>query len=348
MSVRDFVKSEANLRSRVKFYKNRISEIQKYLSSHPQEWGRFQSEFNQEINGIFRDLMLFEKESVKNGNEEKVYKLKMFFGRWFRNDFVKGRYIEHSMGKPYGYAGDFEIIDMIYRNSPSSLGLERLYDNYFQMSAISIAVRNRKEDFKKMILDFAQKSPKKSLKVMDLASGPCRDVCELILGNHLVSKKVQFDCYDSDPNSIQYAKKILENHPSVSFFNQNAVRIALMKDVVAKIPHKYDVIFSTGLFDYLDYGVSVRLIENLKKILNEEGVLAISDVRDKFSNPSIYFMEWVADWSLIYRGDDEFRKIFLDAGFTEKNLSCSYEQQGVMQYIFATNENPSIFPGNLA
>lgn len=91
------------------------------------------------------------------------------------------------------------------------------------------------------------------------------------------------------------------------------------------------------VFDYLDYGVSVRLISNLKKILADGGILAISDVRDKFSNPSIYFMEWVGDWSLIYRGDDEFRNIFLDAGFLKKDLSCSYEQQGVMQYALATN-----------
>lgn len=348
MSVRDFVKSEANLRSKVKFYKNRISEIQKYLSSHPQEWGRFQSEFNQEINGIFRDLMLFEKENVKHENEEKVYKLKMFFVHWFRDDFAKGRYIKHSLEKPYGYAGDFEIIDAIYENSPNSFGLERLYDNYFQMSSISIAVRNRKEDFKKMISDFVERNSRKNIRIMDLASGPCREIYELLYAEHLKFEKVQFDCYDSDSNSIKYAQTLLKTHSSVTFFNQNAVRIALMKDVTMKIPHKYDIIFSTGLFDYLDYDVSVRLIANLKKILNEGGILAISDVRDKFSNPSIYFMEWVADWSLIYRGDDEFCNIFLDAGFAAENLSCNYEQQGVMQYIFATNENPSIFPGNLA
>ncbi|MDP3921714.1 MAG: class I SAM-dependent methyltransferase [Candidatus Omnitrophota bacterium] len=338
MSVQASIKSESNLRSRVKFYKKWIDEIQKYLSSQPQEWGRFQSEFNQEVNGVFRDLMLFEKETIKRGSEEKVYKLKMFFVRWFREDFVRGWYIPHSVKQPYGYAGDFEIIDLIYKNNPNSLGLERLYDNYFQMSAISIAVRNRKEDFKKIISNFVQKSPKKNLKIMDLASGPCRDVYELLCEKHLEPKNVQFDCYDSDPNSSQYAKQILESHPSVAFFNQNAVRIALMRDVAVKIPYKYDVIFSTGLFDYLDYGVSVRLISNLKKLLADGGILAISDVRDKFSNPSIYFMEWVAEWNLIYRPDDEFRNIFLEAGFSRNNLSFDYEQQGVMQYVIAKSD----------
>jgi len=81
--------------------------------------------------------------------------------------------------------------------------------------------------------------------------------------------------------------------------------------------------------------VAVRLVSNLKKLLKKGGTLAISDVRDKFSNPSIYFMEWVADWELIYRDDDNFRRIFLDAGFDKSQLTFAYEQQGVMQYIIA-------------
>jgi len=63
--------------------------------------------------------------------------------------------------------------------------------------------------------------------------------------------------------------------------------------------------------------------------------MAISDVRDKFSNPSVHFMEWVGDWSLIYRDDDRFRRLFIQAGFTKADLEIDYEQQGILQYILA-------------
>ncbi len=97
-----------------------------------------------------------------------------------------GKYLEHSLNKPYGYAGDFEIIDMIYQNAPRSLGFARLYDNYFQMSTISIAVRNRKEDFKAIILDQLKKNRDKKLRILDLASGPCRDISEVVgFGNRV-------------------------------------------------------------------------------------------------------------------------------------------------------------------
>jgi len=104
----------------------------------------------------------------------------------------------------------------------------------------------------------------------------------------------------------------------VKFFRENAVRLALKKDVGSFISHRYDVIYSTGLFDYFDYRICVRLVQNLKKLLKPGGLLAISDVRDKFSNPSVHFMEWVGDWNLVYRDDENFRKVFPRSGIPKR------------------------------
>ena len=278
---------------------------------------------------------------IQSGNQwyfqrvDVIYKLKRLFVERFRADFVAGKYLQHSLGKPYGYAGDFEIIDMIYQNDPVSIGFDRLYDNYFQMSTICVAVRNRKEDFKRLIAEAIRDAKSQKYYLLDLASGPCRDLHEVYAGHEFQGTEGEVHCYDADQHAIDYAKKLNSRYPQLHYFRENAVRMALIKDIEAKIPQKYDLIYSTGLFDYLDYRVAVRLVSNLKKLLKKGGTLAISDVRDKFSNPSIYFMEWVADWELIYRDDDNFRRIFLDAGFDKSQLTFAYEQQGVMQYIIA-------------
>src|SRR5262249_23486245 len=143
---------------------------------------------------------------------------------------------------------------------------------------------------------------------------------------------VYFDCYDNDEVAIEYAKKIL-NNPNVTFVKQNVVRLALKKNIYELISSKYDIIYSIGLFDYLYYNVAVRLIAYLSKLLLPGGLLAIFDVHEKFANPSVYFMEWIGDWNLIYRHAEEFRRIFLDAGFEKSKLQCRFEQQGLMQYI---------------
>lgn len=329
---------ELPLRSKIKHYKNKAREIESSLSKRPSEWGKFQSEFNSEVNGIFRDIMNFEKINLASGYEDKVYKLKRLFINRIRKIFVRGVYIDWSLRKPFGYAGDYKIIDDIYQNNPSTNGFDRLFDNYFQMSAISVAVRNRKEDLKRFAFNFINSRPNHQLKIMDLAAGPCRDVKEIFSADNISNKNIIFDCYDNEDKAIEFAKTLLARFHNVNFFKENALRIAFRKNINSIIDKKYDLIYSAGLFDYFSERIAVRIIHNLKKILNHNGIIFISNVRDKYSNPSVHFMEWVGDWNLVYRDDEEFKKIFIEAGFKQDELEIQYEQQGIMQYIIASNK----------
>jgi len=329
---------ESSLRGKIKHYKGMAHEIEKYLLASPNEWGKFQSEFNLEVDSIFRDIMNFEKENIASDREDRVYKLKRLFINRIRSTFIRGDCIDASLRKPFGYSGDFRIIEDIYENNPSTTGFNRLFDNYFQMSAISIAVRNRKNDFKRMIVEFIKDRKNSPLRIMSLASGPCREIREMFSENLDLCENVVFDCYDNDENSIKFASTLLSNFLNVNFLKENAMRIAFRKNIYSLIDKKYDIIYSTGLFDYFEEKISIRIIENLKKILKPGGVLLISDVRDKYSNPSVHFMEWVGDWNLVYRDDESFREIFCKAGFDKKDLEPRYEQQGILQYIIGISK----------
>ena len=328
---------EKSLLGKIKTYKALAREIRQCLDEKPEDWGRFQSDFNGELNGIFREIMVFEKQRLVKGDEDSVYKLKSLFVSRLRKEFLYGDYVVRSLNKPYGYAGDFKIIDDIYRNNPETQGFGRLFDNYYQAAAISVAVRNRKEDFKKIILSAVKERRSREIKIMDLASGPCREIQELLAGELKECPRVTFDCYDQDENAWSYAKSLLrEDVRRVQFVKENVVRIALKKNIEEQMPQRYDLIYSTGLFDYLDKRIATRLVENLRKILKPGGCLAVSDVREKYKNPSVHFMEWVGEWNLVYRSDDEFHKIFVEAGFRDKELSFGADQQGLLQYIVGT------------
>lgn len=332
------INMEPSLRIKLKKYKKRAAEIENYLSNHPHEWGKFQGELNAEVNMIFRDIMNFEREMLSIGREDKVYKLKQIFIDRIRELFLKGSYNEWSLRKPYGYAGDFKIIDEIYRNSPSTNGFIRLFDNYFQMSAISVSVRNRKEDFKSLISNLIKENSGKRLRIMNLASGPCREIHEILCEGKGMLDNVDVDCYEHDERAIEYAKSLLGSCNNVNFFKENALRIAFRKNIESLIKHKYDLIYSTGLFDYFNERTGVALIKSLKQLMISNGVLAISTMRDRYNNPSVHYMEWVGDWNLVYRDEIEFKRIFGTAGFETEHLEIKYEQQGIMQYIVARNE----------
>ena len=329
---------ETTLRTKIKLYKKRAQEVERYLSGHPEKWGKFQHEFNSEVDGIFRDIMIYEKTNLAKGNLEKVYKLKKLFINKIRKLLMRKEYFQWSMKRPLGYSGDYKIIDDIYQNNPTTTGFDRLFDNYFQMCAISVGVRNRKEDFKKIISNFVhKKAHKKPVRIMSLACGSCRDIQEMLLNNMVSNKNTIFDCYDHEENALEYAKGLLASFSNINFIQENALRLAATKHITSKVKKRYDIIYATGLLDYLNDRITIRLIANLRRLLRIDGILIISNVRDKYSNPDAHYMEWTGDWNLIYRDDNEFKKLFLDAGFVNNELKMQYEQQGIIQYMIATN-----------
>ncbi|MBL7069354.1 MAG: helix-turn-helix domain-containing protein [Candidatus Omnitrophica bacterium] len=328
---------QTTLHNKINLYKKRAREVENYLTKNPQEWGRFQSEFNSEVNGIFREIMNFEKSNLANGRSDRVDKLKRIFINRIRGLFMHKEYSAWSIGKPLGYAGDYKIIDKIYQNDPKTTGFDRLFDNYYQMSVISVGVRNRKEDFKRLITGFVDKRKNQKLRIMNLGSGSCREVKELLSSRAIPGERVTFDCYDNDERAIAFAKELLSGFKNINFYKENALRLAAEKDIQSKIRERHDLIYSTGLFDYLANKTCVRLVKNLKLLLRNGSLIMISNVRDRYSNPSVHYMEWAGDWPLVYRDEDEFKKIFIEAGFKEDELSVQYEQQGIMQYIIASN-----------
>lgn len=339
------LRPDSPLYRRIKQYKKRMAGIAAVLTKKPEDWGRFQSEFNHEIQGIFREIMAYEKEQAGIFREDKVFSLKSFFINKLRREFLHGDLIRMSCEKPFGYAGDYLMIDAVLQNDPRSAGVDRLFDNYFLTSAFSVAVRNRKEDFKRLILNFLKKNPGREIRILDLASGPGRIEAEIL---PLIDKSrfVEFHCCDQEPAAAEYAKRLIYPDTRTYFFRHSPVRIAVKQDVEQLLCQSYDLIFSAGAFEYLDDAMSVRLLKNLKRLLRPGGLMMLSDVRDKFSNPSMHFMEWVADWNLVYRDDESFRTLFVQAGFLPAMLSYGYEQQGLMQYVVVQNPVPAEMPGS--
>ncbi len=326
---------ETSLLAKIKKYRIVSRGIKKHLDQHPNDWGRYQSVFNQEINAIFRNLMIFEQERLANGDEASVYKLRRMFVNRLRPEFLYGEHIRWSLEKPYGYAGDYKIIDDMYRNDPKTIGFDRLFDNYSQMSPAANAIRNRKRDIKKFISTVFKSHKEKPLKIMNLASGPCRDVKELLDEIAPAAGDIAIDCFDQDQGAIDYAKDLLGEHSQiVTFYRENAVRIAFKKEAPKA---QYDLIFSLGLFDYLDERIACRLVAALRQSLKKGGRLFIANFGEKYQNPSFYFLEWVGEWRLIYRSIEAFKKIFLLAGFSDKDLKIESEQQGIIHYVVAKN-----------
>ena len=193
------------LLSKIKEYQRRSDDIESYLNQYPKEWPLFQAEVSSSIDSMLLDILYFERE----GKGSQVARLRKLFESRLRKYFLHGDITTWSLKKPYGYSGDFKIIDDIYINQPRTTGFDRLFDNHFLELPIAVAVRNRKQDFKDMILDFVKQHPHGEVKIMNLACGPAREIKELLEEDRQgIFAQVFFDCYDFNKDALVYAQKL--------------------------------------------------------------------------------------------------------------------------------------------
>lgn len=182
--------------------------------------------------------------------------MKHFYDICFKN-LNAGTMYRHSREKPFGYPGDYLIIDYIYTKKVDSDGTGRLWDEFYHRQAAPQAVRNRKKYFIDIFHSILKKCSG-SISVLNLASGPCRDVAEAISKFNPDHEKVLFHCVDFDKKAIEYAKGIIDGCSSnVSFILEAANAFKL------KPSRCYDLVWSAGLFDYLDDRYAAALLKRM-------------------------------------------------------------------------------------
>lgn len=231
--------------------------------------------------------------------------------------------------KPHGYAGDHEIIDKIYTHWHSHDPDLRKWDEFFHSQEAPIAVRNRKQYFINLLDKIEQSSNRaieQSLRVLNIGSGPARDVKEYLDARQ--DSKAIFDCIELDENAILYAKKLCLQHiDRITFINKNAFRF--------RTNDKYNLIWSAGLFDYFNDKQFIKLVSRLMEYLTDGGELVIGNFST--NNPSKNYMEKFGQWFLNHRNADTLIELAERAGASKSNIRVCSEEIGVNLFLHISN-----------
>jgi extracellular factor (EF) 3-hydroxypalmitic acid methyl ester biosynthesis protein len=224
----------------------------------------------------------------------------------------------HIRIKPYGYAGDFKIIERIYTFDTAKEF--QLWDDYSINHVAAQAVRNRKDYFKALML---KKISNDKIELLDLASGPARDLKELY--DELEQPQLlHTDCVDLEAQAIEYAGELCQPYSEqIRFFTKNILKFRADKT--------YDCIWSAGLFDYLNDDLFVFAIKRFKKYLKPGGEIVIGNFSNE--NPSRDYMEIFGDWFLIHRSPEELTELGIKAGFEAKNITVDREPLGINLFL---------------
>lgn len=230
--------------------------------------------------------------------------------------------IGFSFTKPFGYNGDFFIIEKIYQRYVNPDPIYKKWDLYFHEFPAAIAVVNRKTLAIEIFEKLNQKSTVGKKNVMILGSGPVSETFEFF--NKYPNSPLEFDMLDLDKRAIAYAKNKNKKYlKSMTFHNRNVIRHVPDK--------KYDLIWSAGLFDYFKAKHFVYLLKKYYEFLNENGEMIIGNFNS--NNPSRRIMEILGDWFLYQRSEDELKQFALQAGIAEEKIEVFKEPLGINLFL---------------
>jgi extracellular factor (EF) 3-hydroxypalmitic acid methyl ester biosynthesis protein len=229
--------------------------------------------------------------------------------------------------KPRGYAGDSEMMRMIYLNDyQGDSTFSKLMQKYTVGTPAAQSVRNRRMIINDTLLKFADKihsRQKEKLRILSVACGPASEI-EDILVSKPNFEKYHFTLLDQDRMALNDATRLVDKIEKISGakvqvdYVQASVRTMLADKTIMDRLGKFHFIYSMGLFDYLSTPVAKIVIESLYRLLKQGGELIIGNFH--VSNPSRNFMEYWGDWYLIHRTESEIRDLLPDADSADAHV----------------------------
>jgi extracellular factor (EF) 3-hydroxypalmitic acid methyl ester biosynthesis protein len=220
--------------------------------------------------------------------------------------------------KPLGYAGDYEMVNMMTRDSQEGGSLfAKVLNSFFLETPPVVAHRNRLKLLTEKLVGEAARLHDQgtALRALTIGSGPALEVQEFLRQTHL-SDRASFALLDFNNETLTHASDMLERLKSQ---HHRATTVHLLKMSIAQFikeaskptsalkSSRYNFIYCAGLFDYLPQHVCRMLLKISYQMLTPGGLMLATNVDQ--SNPNRGWMELSVDWHLIYRNHESMRDL---------------------------------------
>lgn len=236
---------------------------------------------------------------------------------------MRAPFLHRTYYKPLGYAGDYEMMNMIHREEPEGASVyAKLVNAAYVSLPIAICVRNRAQTLEKYLREGAERKSQEGgiFRVVSIGCGPAIEVQRFVAKCPLAEYS-SFDLIDFNEETLNYAReKVTEAMRSsgqrVELTTINQSVNVLLRTAVSRAPHefqcRYDLVYCAGLFDYLSDKVCIRLLRLFYSWLKPNGVLLVTNMHQKQSDK--YVLEHISDWYLIYRNEKQMGNMIPDFG----------------------------------
>lgn len=249
-------------------------------------------------------------------------------------------FIYRTYTKPLGYAGDYEMVNMMLRDPyEGSSAFAKLLNFALLHTEPVVAHRNRIDYLVETLRRETRKRVRKGrTRVFNLACGPAVEVGRF-LRNHEESDLTEFDLLDFNGETLEYTReRLTEARMSAGRetplrFIQRSVNQILRAAAQGGGDDEfngYDIVYCAGLFDYLSQRVCQRLVDLFCKMAKPGGLVIVTNVAS--TNPRKACMEYLMEWNLIHRSTEEMKDL-IPAGLPVKRTDVRADATGVNLFL---------------
>lgn len=278
-----------------------------------------EKEFYEEISEIVgpKVYSLYERFEIeaKKIPPEEIMQHKAFAQRLLHPLTLCSPFVHRTFTKPLGYAGDYEMVNMMLKESMTSGKniYAKVVNDYHLKAAPVIAHCNRIDMLEERLKNETMRvaSEGRVFTVLNVGCGPAVELQRFIQHEKMASHAA-FQLMDFNEETLAYTKGKIEeaikssgNKPIVKFIQKSIDE--LLKEIhnsgESEIASTYDMVYCAGLFDYFSYKTCKQLTELYYSWLAPGGLLTLTNVHS--DHPNIQLMEHLLDWYLFYRDEKE-------------------------------------------
>ena len=268
---------------------------------------------------MLEQLMEFES-IAKNLDPESVSVHSAFVQRELHPLIMRSPFMHRVYTKPLGYAGDYEMVNMMLRDPYEGPNIYyKIVNKLFLMEGPSVAHKNRVKIMHRKLEALVDQAKRdgKTIKIFNLGCGPAVEV-QRLLNTRVLDERTEITLMDFNDQTLGYTKSLLDkigknnnSFPKITYEQQSVDQILRQSArLTAEESNKYDFIYCAGLFDYFSDRACSRVLKLFYKLVKPGGEVLSTNVHS--DNPAIAAMEYLVEWYLVYRNEQQMLDLVSD------------------------------------
>jgi extracellular factor (EF) 3-hydroxypalmitic acid methyl ester biosynthesis protein len=291
---------------------------------------------------------LFDRfENVSRNVDEALRPGHVLFGRRQLHPLLlSSPFVYRTFVKPLGYAGDYEMVNMMFRDTCEGGSLfAKIVNAYALQLPPIIAHQNRITYLSDKLVEESLRRARQGqpLRVFNLGCGPAHEV-QKFLGKGAVGDQADFLLADFNDETVQHTntkltdlKKQHASRAKIQVIKRTAHQLIKQSERAVQSPQaeQYDMIYCAGLFDYLSDRVCRKLMDVFYGMLAPGGLLLATNVD---VHPSTNEMEYFLEWVLVHRNSDQMATLAPERANRE-NVKLMRDTTGVNIFLEVRKNN---------